>query len=52
MIVNRNDYRMIDAQQGYGVGFQILSNSCFDPDEIRFATGLARLPQRNSTEMG
>lgn len=40
MIVNRNDYRMIDAQQGYGVGFQILSHSCFDPDEIRFALAL------------
>lgn len=40
MIVNRNDYRMIDARQGYGVGFQILSKSCFDPDEIRFALAL------------
>lgn len=40
MIVNRNDYRMIDARQGYGVGYQILNNSCFDPDEIRFALAL------------
>ena len=40
LIVNRHDYRMIDAKQGYGVGFQILNKSCFDPDEIRFATVL------------
>jgi len=40
MIVNRNDYRMIDATQGYGVGFQILGNSCFDADEVRFALAL------------
>lgn len=40
MIVNRNDYRMIDANRGYGVGYQILNKSCFDPDEIRFAVAL------------
>ena len=24
LIVNRNDYQMIDAKNGYGVGYQIL----------------------------
>ncbi|WP_144152868.1 FkbM family methyltransferase [Paraburkholderia sp. BCC1885] len=37
MIVNRNDYHMVDARNGYGVGFQILGNSCFDQNEIQFA---------------
>ena len=31
MIVNRNDYRMVDAERGYGVGFQILQTGSFDP---------------------
>ncbi len=34
MIVNRNDYQMADANQGYGVGFQILESSCFDAEEV------------------
>ena len=25
LIVNRNDYRMIDAERGYGVGYDILN---------------------------
>jgi FkbM family methyltransferase len=40
MIVNRNDYRMIDTNRGYGVGFQILNNSVFDPTEVNFAMAL------------
>ena len=40
MIVNRNDYCMIDANHGYGVGFQILNASSFDPEEINFALAL------------
>lgn len=40
LIVNRNDYRMVDANRGYGVGYQILSNSSFDPEEVRFALAL------------
>src|SRR5262252_9407919 len=35
MIVNRNDYRMVDAERGYGVGFQILQTGSFDPAEVR-----------------
>ena len=40
LIVNRHDYRMIDESKGYGVGFQILNKSCFDPEEVRFALAL------------
>lgn len=40
MIVNRNDYHMVDAVHGYGVGFQLMTQSCFDPLEIDFALAL------------
>lgn len=42
MIVNRNDYRMVEANRGYGVGFQILNKSSFDEDEVNFVLGLLR----------
>jgi FkbM family methyltransferase len=47
MIVNRNDYRMIDEQRGYGVGFQILSSSSFDQPEVNLILSLLRLRQRH-----
>lgn len=34
MIVNRNDRHMRAPDEGYGVGYQLLSNSCFDPVEV------------------
>ncbi len=37
MIVNRLDYRMVNAEQGFGVGFQILESAAFDPDEVKMA---------------
>jgi FkbM family methyltransferase len=40
MIVNRNDYFMINQESGYGVGFQILNTSSFDQQEIDFALAL------------
>lgn len=40
MIVNRNDYRMTSATDGYGVGHQLLTTSWFDPEE---ALTLARI---------
>lgn len=46
MIVNRNDYRMVDQNRGYGVGYQILNNSCFDPEEVNFALALLTLRRR------
>lgn len=41
MIVNRNDHNV-----SYGVGFQLLSNSAFDPEEIEFSTHLINLKRK------
>ncbi len=46
MILNRNDHHMIDANRGYGVGYQLLNNSCFDPEEISFAIALLSLRRK------
>ena len=43
MIVNRFDYRMVDEKRGYGVGYQILENACFDPNEVKLAIDLLAL---------
>src|SRR5437588_6299071 len=43
MIVNRLDYRMVDQRSGFGVGFQILEGSSFDPDEVDTALNLLGL---------
>lgn len=40
MIINRNDYRMVDQGSGYGVGFQLLNTSSFDQPEVDFALAL------------
>lgn len=40
MIINRNDYRMMDANNGYGVGYQLLNSSSFDHNEVDFALAL------------
>jgi FkbM family methyltransferase len=34
MIVNHKDYRMLDQKRGYGVGFQMLNQASFDPEEV------------------
>jgi len=47
MIVNRFDYRMINQNQGYGVGFQILETSCFDPNEVRLALDMLALRRKH-----
>src|SRR5262245_42935954 len=39
-IVNRNDYRMIDETNGFGVGFQILNSSCYDYPETKLLLAL------------
>lgn len=46
MIVNRNDYRMVDQGRGYGVGHQILGQSCFDPQEVELALAILSLKRR------
>ena len=43
MIVNRFDYRMVDAERGYGVGFQILETAEFDQSEVEMALQLLNL---------
>ncbi|MFZ6770538.1 FkbM family methyltransferase [Undibacterium sp. Di26W] len=39
MLVNRHDYRMVE-NGGYGVGYQLLNNSAFDPAEVNTAVQL------------
>ena len=48
MIVNRFDYKMVDDKRGYGVGYQILNNACFDPEEIDFALALLTVRRKYS----
>jgi FkbM family methyltransferase len=43
MIVNRFDYRMINDNEGFGVGFQILNAAQFDPEEVKMALQLLHL---------
>ena len=43
MIVNRFDYRMLDSQRGYGVGYQILETASFDPAEVKLVVDLLAL---------
>jgi FkbM family methyltransferase len=43
MIVNRLDYRMVDQNMGFGVGFQILEGASFDPQEVDLALSLLAL---------
>ena len=40
MIVNRNDYKMLDEKNGMGMGYQILTTSNYDPAEIEFTGSL------------
>jgi len=43
LIVNRHDYHMIDAERGYGVGYDILNSSLYKPDEVANALYLLTL---------
>ena len=43
MIVNRFDYRMVNDNEGFGVGFQILNAGEFDPEEVKMAVQLLQL---------
>lgn len=43
MIVNRNDYHMVNDTDGYGVGHQIFQNSQFDPQEVAMVLQLLTL---------
>ncbi|NYE63345.1 FkbM family methyltransferase [Duganella sp. 1224] len=46
MLVNRFDYR-VTQQGGYGVGFQLLHTSAFDPHEVDFAVQLLASRRKN-----
>ena len=46
MIVNRLDYRMVDAENGYGVGHQLLETGTFDPEEVTLAVNLLTTRRR------
>jgi FkbM family methyltransferase len=46
MIVNRLDYRMVDAERGYGVGYQVLETGNFDPEEVALAVNLLTTRRR------
>jgi len=43
LIVNRNDFNVMANGNGYGVGYQILATSSFDPEEVDMATALLSL---------
>ena len=47
MIVNRLDYRMLDQNRGYGVGFQILETSSFDQGEVKLALDMLQLRRKH-----
>src|SRR5271170_7359836 len=47
MIVNRFDYRMIDSQHGYGVGYQILESAFFDPTEVKLVVDLLAIRRKH-----
>jgi FkbM family methyltransferase len=47
MIINRNDYRLIDNGRGYGVGYQLMTQSAFDPQEVNFAMALLTTRHKN-----
>lgn len=40
MIVNRNDYHMVDDERGFGIGWHILSSSSYEPDELSLLLAL------------
>ena len=46
MLVNRHDYRLTE-NGGYGVGYQLLNTSAFDPEEINTALQLLEQRQKN-----
>ncbi len=42
MIVNRNDYRMVSENAGFGVGFQLMNTSSYDLPEVALTLDLLR----------
>ena len=50
MIVNRNDYRMVGENTGFGVGFQLMNTSSYDPGEVALTLDLLRIRRANYGE--
>jgi FkbM family methyltransferase len=46
LLVNRHDYRLVN-DTGYGVGYQLLNTSAFDPEEINIALQLLETRKTN-----
>ena len=46
MIVNRFDYRMVDLQRGYGVGYQILDTASLTPRKSSWWSTCSRFAAR------
>jgi len=40
LIINRNDYRMFDEVNGFGLGFQILNSACYNYEEVKLLLSL------------
>jgi len=47
MIVNLNDHGKDGLNHSFGVGYQLLGNSAFDPEEVELALGLLNLRRQN-----
>lgn len=46
LIVNRNDYAMVDGRPCYGVGFNLLETGSFDGSEVEFLLSLLRVQRQ------
>lgn len=47
MIVNRHDYKMVDEQSGFGVGWQLMTTSWCERQETELLAHLLRLRRRH-----
>ncbi len=47
MIVNRNDYHMVDNHRAYGVGFQLMTKSCYEPNDVEMMLKLLHLRRQH-----
>ena len=47
LIVNRFDYRMVDATQGFGVGHMLLNRGSYDANEVAIAVQLLTLRRQH-----
>ena len=43
MIINRNDYHKTSDNRAYGVGYQLMNRSCYDPNDVQLILELLKL---------